>query len=141
MHQVGSELYSDGWWQNLEPWERRFDVHVAELESELIAIRRYLHAHPEPSGEELETSKFVAERLRKAGVEAWIARSDGGNHVGVVADFEVGRPATGSPLIALRCDLDALRIPDEKKVEYASRIPGVAHAFGQDTPTAIVAGG
>ena len=140
MHQVGSESFSDGWWQNLEPWERRFDVRIAELEGELIAIRRHLHAHPEPSGEELETSKFVVERLRKSGVEAWIARSDVGNHVGVVADFEVGRPATDSPLIAVRCDIDALRIPDEKQVEYASRIPGVAHACGHDAHTAILLG-
>ncbi|MCH7661326.1 MAG: hypothetical protein IH933_12355, partial [Euryarchaeota archaeon] len=42
--------------------------------------------------------------------DAWIARSDVGNRVGVVADLTVGKPAEDAPLIALRCDLDALRM-------------------------------
>lgn len=140
MHQVGSEVFSDDLWARLEPWERRFDEKVSAMEPELIGIRRHLHAHPEPSGEEIETSKFIAARLRKAGLEAWVARSDVGSRVGVVTDLSVGRPPAGAPLIALRCDLDALRMPDEKKVDYASRTPGVAHACGHDAHTAILLG-
>ena len=140
MYQAGSKHFSEDVWQRLQPWEQRLDKELAQLEPELIRIRRHLHAHPEPSGEEIETSKFVTKRIQQAGVDAWIARSDVGNRVGVVADLTIGNPAANAPLIAMRCDLDALRMPDEKQVEYASRIPGVAHACGHDAHTAVLLG-
>ncbi len=140
MHQVGSEVFSEEAWRVLKPWEMRFDDQLARLQQMQIDIRRHLHAHPEPSGGEVETSKFVAQRLEKAGLHPWFCRSDAGNQVGVIADLEIGRPSPESPLIALRCDLDALRMPDEKTVEYASRNPGLAHACGHDAHTAILLG-
>lgn len=140
MQQVDPALSFKELWQELEPWERRLDDEVTRLEPELIRLRRHIHSHPEPSGEEIETSKLVSEELQKCGVDAWIARSDIGNRVGAVADLTVGTPPPDAPLIALRCDLDALRMPDEKKVDYASRIPGVAHACGHDAHTTILLG-
>ena len=102
MDRAGSEHFSEDIWRRLEPWGRRLDEEIARLEPELIRVRRHLHAHPEPSGEEIETSQFVRERFQKAGIDAWIARSDVGNRVGVVADLTVGKPAeTSSPNLAM----------------------------------------
>lgn len=123
-------------WHRLEPWESRTDAAIDGLEEELIAIRRHLHAHPEPSGEELKTSQFVLDRLQQAGLTGSLGR----NGIGAIADLTIGEPAAGAPLIAIRADLDALRLLDEKTVDYASRHPGIAHACGHDAHTAIVLG-
>lgn len=127
-------------WNNLEPWEARIDAAAARLHPSLVKIRRHLHAHPEPSGEEFETTKFVLHHLREAGLEPRLGRNEAGEQVGAMADLTLGHPPPDSPLIAVRCDLDALRMPDEKTVEYASRNPGVAHACGHDAHTAILLG-
>lgn len=117
-------------------WESRIDHVVAGLEAPLVETRRYLHAHPEPSGQEFETSKYIARRLEEAGLVPRIYR-DG---LGVAADVTLGRPASDAPLIAIRADIDALKMADEKTVEYASRHSGVAHACGHDAHTAIALG-
>ena len=120
--------------------EMHFDEQIDKLQETMISIRRHLHTYPEPSGEEIETSKFIKQQLERIGLTAGLCRSDTGNPVGVVADLTVGNPAPGSPLIAIRADIDALRIPDEKDVEYQSRNPGTAHACGHDAHSAIVLG-
>lgn len=127
-------------WIALEPWEERLDGQIDRLEPTLVTIRRHLHAYPEPSGEEVETSRFIAEQLRSAGLDPWMCRNESGTRVGVVVDLTMGHPKANAPLIALRCDLDALRIPDHKQVEYASRNPGMAHACGHDAHATIVLG-
>lgn len=126
--------------QRIEHWVTPFDVAVADSAAEIARIRRHLHAHPEPSGEEVETTKFVLSRLATPGMQTRICRSDAGRDVGVIADCDVGRPGSETPRIAIRCDLDALRIPDEKTVAYRSRNDGVAHACGHDAHTAILLG-
>lgn len=123
-------------WDRLEAWESRTDAVVDRLEDELIAIRRHLHAHPEPSGEEMKTSQFVLHRLQEAGLTGSLGR----NGIGTIADLTLGKPDAGCPLIAVRAELDALRLLDEKTVDYASRHPGVAHACGHDAHTAMVLG-
>jgi amidohydrolase len=100
---------------------------------ELIAFRRTLHAHPERSGEEHETTERVAERLRVAGLAPRLL--PGGT--GLVCD--VRGPAPGRT-VALRADLDALAMDDEKDVPYRSQVPGVAHACGHDVHTTVVLG-
>lgn len=99
---------------------------------ELVALRRDLHAHPELGREEHRTTRVIAERLQREGLAPQVLA--GGT--GLVCDVGSG----DGPLVALRADLDALPLADEKDVAYRSRVPGVSHACGHDAHTAIVLG-
>lgn len=99
----------------------------------LKQTRRHLHAHPEPSGEEFSTSQFVFETLREAGIEAHILASGRG----VIADIGSTRAARR---IALRADMDALRLQDLKSCDYSSARENVMHACGHDGHTTCVLG-
>ncbi|WP_123816586.1 amidohydrolase [Myceligenerans xiligouense] len=102
-----------------------------ELDDELVAFRRDVHAHPELSRRESRTTAVVAERLRAAGLSPRLL--DG---TGLVCDIGPGEGArTG-----LRADLDALPLQDTSGVEFASTAPGVAHACGHDVHTTAVLG-
>lgn len=109
--------------------ERELEAHRGEL----VALRRHLHAHPEPSGEEFATTELIVERLTAAGLEPRVLPSG----TGLVCD--VGR-GSDAPTVALRADIDALAMDDEKDVPYRSRRPGVSHACGHDVHTAVVLG-
>jgi amidohydrolase len=111
------------------------DAWLAEHGEGLVALRRNMHAHPELSGEEYATTELVAERLELAGLKP--RRLSVGT--GLVCDLEPATPGS-SRVIALRADLDALAMADEKSVPYASQTPGVAHACGHDVHTAVVLG-
>lgn len=104
-----------------------------DLKDNLIQWRRHLHVNPELSFEEYETSKFVLENLKELGLEiqAPVAKT------GIVALLQGTHPG---PTVALRADMDALPIQDEKNVSYASSVPGVAHLCGHDAHTAILLG-
>jgi amidohydrolase len=99
----------------------------------LSSTRRHLHTHPEPSGEEFTTSRFVHDSLRQAGIEARIHPSERG----VIA--EIGNQKAARR-IALRADMDALRLHDLKDAEYSSTRAHVMHACGHDGHTACVLG-
>ena len=101
----------------------------------LIAVRRNIHAHPELSGEEYATTELVAERLEVAGLTT--TRLSSGT--GLICDLD-GAEIPSLPRIALRGDLDALGMDDEKDVPYRSQVPGVSHACGHDVHTTIVLG-
>ncbi|TLS49939.1 amidohydrolase [Paenibacillus antri] len=105
-----------------------------ETMDKVIAWRRHLHRHPEVSYEEKETAAFVAGELRRMG---WSVRTGVGGH-GVVADMDGGRGP--GKRIALRADMDALPIQDQKRTEYASTVPGVMHACGHDGHTSALLG-
>jgi amidohydrolase len=109
---------------------------AAGIETQLIEVRRHLHSYPEPSCLELETSQFLADRLREAGIDARLCR-DG---LGVIADLDVGPVNNTSPRIALRADIDALKIQDAKTTPYASQRPGLCHACGHDAHSTMVLG-
>jgi amidohydrolase len=94
-----------------------------------IADRRHLHAHPELSFSEKETSAFIKARLDSLGIP-WIAMAG----TGVVGTIEGG--GHSDRMIALRADMDALPITELNTVDYASRHPGVMHACGHDAHTA-----
>ncbi len=100
--------------------------------SELVAVRRYLHAHPELSYAERETTDLIAQRLQIAGLEPKLLP----NECGLLCDIGSGP----GPVVALRADIDALAMDDEKDVPYRSQREGVAHACGHDVHTAIVLG-
>ena len=135
-----SALQSQPDWQPLASCEMQIDAAVERLASTQVEIRRDLHAHPEPSGQEYETTQTVVRWLRQAGLEPQVCRNPDGLETGAFVDLELGHPPENSPRIAIRADLDALRMPDEKTVEYRSQRPGVAHACGHDAHTAIVLG-
>jgi amidohydrolase len=114
-------------------WQQALDSIVADLEPEIVALRRHLHAHPEPSGAELETSLNLYTRLGEAGLTVRM----GPDGCGVIADNSATADA---PRVAFRADIDALLIQDEKDVPYRSRRSGVMHACGHDAHTAIALG-
>ena len=97
---------------------------------EVIAWRRHLHRHPEVSFEEHETSAWIAERLAEFGLSA-----ERPTQTSVLA-----RLGSGSPVVALRADIDALPIHEESGVEFASETPGAMHACGHDGHTAMLLG-
>jgi amidohydrolase len=103
---------------------------------ELIAFRRELHAHPELSNEEYETTARVAERLRVAGLDPRTLPVG----TGLICDLPASARTPGTPLVGLRADLDALAMDDETTVPYRSQVPGVAHACGHDVHTTVVLG-
>ncbi len=115
-------------------WEKSLRQLVTQGMPEVVALRRHLHAHPEPSGAELETSLHLYQRLGQLGLEVRM----GPEGCGVLADFS--DLSTAVRRIALRGDIDALRIQDEKQVPYCSTVPGVMHACGHDAHAAIVYG-
>ncbi|MCX7379156.1 MAG: M20 family metallopeptidase [Alphaproteobacteria bacterium] len=104
------------------------------LEATLRDWRRHLHRHPEFGFEEHATAGFVAEKLRSFGITD-VAEGVGGT--GVVATLRLG---TGPRSIALRADMDALRIPEQTNLPYASATPGVMHACGHDGHTTMLLG-
>lgn len=96
-----------------------------------IQHRRYLHQHPELSGEEFETAAYIRKCLEELGIE--ILDYPAPNVVGFLKGTE------GKKTIALRADIDALPIvEDGDKPGYISKRPGVAHVCGHDGHTAIL---
>ncbi|KAA2236444.1 M20 aminoacylase family protein [Salinarimonas soli] len=104
------------------------------LEREMTTWRRDLHAHPEFGFEEKRTSAFVAAKLREFGLDD-VAEGVGGT--GVVGTLRRG---TGNRAIALRADMDALRIAEQGTHAHRSLNPGTMHACGHDGHTAMLLG-
>jgi amidohydrolase len=106
---------------------------IAAQADAVIGWRRHLHAHPELSFHEHETSAFVAEHLAAIpGIE--VSRP---TETGVVGRLRGGRPG---PTLAIRADLDALPITEQTGLPFASESPGVMHACGHDGHTSILLG-
>jgi amidohydrolase len=114
--------------------EGELDAFVAGHQAELIDFRRDLHAHPEIGYHEHRTTRRVALRLAAAGLRP-VTLPKG---TGLMAD--IGDPSAAGPVIALRADLDALPISDEKNVPYRSTVPNACHACGHDVHTTILLG-
>jgi amidohydrolase len=115
-------------------WQQQVDEEVDACFPQVVQLRRHLHAHPEPSGSEFQTSLHLYQLLGDMGLEVRL----GPDGCGVLADLASG-PAQRNHL-ALRADIDALRINDLKTVPYRSTCPNVMHACGHDAHTAIVWG-
>ncbi len=106
---------------------------LKRFEQDIIEQRRYLHQHPELSFQERETAAFIAEELKKLGLE--VRTGVGGN--GVLGILQGKRPGR---TLAFRADFDALPIQDEKTAPYRSTVAGVMHACGHDGHTAVLLG-
>ncbi len=114
-------------------WLAAIDEAIDERFARMTEVRRWLHAHPEPSGHETETARFLEDLLVREGLQPRAA-CDGR---GLICD---GTDRTEVPMIALRADVDALRIHDGKQVPYRSQNPGIMHACGHDAHSAILFG-
>lgn len=109
-------------------------IDLDTLVQEMTGWRRDLHAHPEFGFEETRTSAFVAAKLREFGLDD-VTEGIGGT--GVVGTLKRG---SGNRAIALRADMDALRIPEQGELPHRSQNPGVMHACGHDGHTAMLLG-
>jgi hippurate hydrolase len=112
---------------------KRIKELAASYAPDIIAIRHHLHAHPELSYKEFETSAFVRRQLDAYGIP-WKIIAD----TGVVGIIEGRNPS--SRIIALRADMDALPIHEENQVPYRSVNAGVMHACGHDVHTSCLLG-
>ena len=100
---------------------------------EFIKIRRQLHAHPELSYQEFETSSFIQNKLTGWGIEFRVMAE-----TGVIGIIKGKNPQ--KRVIALRADMDALPIIETNDVTYKSKNEGVMHACGHDVHTSCLLG-
>ncbi len=104
-----------------------------EYTPEFIGIRRHLHAHPELSYQEYETSAFIQQKL-----DAWGIPFEAKAETGVIGLLKGRNP--DKRIIALRADMDALPIEEANEVAYKSKYKGVMHACGHDVHTTCLLG-
>jgi amidohydrolase len=110
------------------------DAFLAGHETELVRFRRDLHAHPETGYHEYRTTRRIALQLEAAGLKPALLPKG----TGLIVDIGDGSP--GEPVVALRADIDALPLNDEKDVPYRSVNRGACHACGHDVHTAVLLG-
>ncbi len=106
---------------------------ASKYAEENLAIRHHLHANPELSYQEFNTSKFIQDKLTQLGIPFTVMAT-----TGVVGIIEGKNPS--SRIVALRADMDALPIREENKVDYCSTVDGVMHACGHDLHTTCLLG-
>ncbi len=106
---------------------------LMDLAPEIKAWRQDIHTHPELGFEEHRTSDIVAAKLAEWGIEV---------HRGIAGTGVVGvlRGQPGSKSIGFRADMDALPMPEQTGLPYASQTPNVMHACGHDGHTATLLG-
>jgi hippurate hydrolase len=108
------------------------DAEVKRVTPDAVEAYKWFHAHPELSGQEVETAKRLAEELRKLGLEV---------HEGIGGTGVVGILANGKgPVVLYRADMDGLPVTEKTGVPYASENPGVMHACGHDLHMATAVG-
>jgi len=105
-----------------------------QYRKQAVEWRRTIHANPELSFHEFQTSKFIADVLKKEKIKF----TKGWAKTGIVATIK-GKQK-GKKVIALRADIDALPIHEKNKVSYRSKNDGVMHACGHDVHTANMLG-
>lgn len=110
--------------------DSKIQERLAELEPELIELRRWFHRHPELGCQEVETARHIEAYLTAIGLAP--VRMAG---TGVVAVLDSGRPG---PVLMLRADMDALPVTEANALPYASQNPGVMHACGHDAHMAML---
>ncbi len=121
--------------------QTKLDTQAKEIEPQVIEWRRYFHEFPELSNRETKTGAYIAEYLKKLGLEVQypVAKT------GVVALLKTGKPG---PVIALRADIDGLPVTERGSLPFASKEKatfngqetGVMHACGHDSHIAILMG-
>jgi amidohydrolase len=99
--------------------------------ADVVAWRRHIHAHPETSRQEHDTTELVAGVLRSAGLHPTVL--PGGT--GLICDI-----GTGERCVALRADIDALPLTENTGLPFSSTNEGACHACGHDAHTAVLLG-
>ncbi|HEY8225894.1 MAG TPA: M20 family metallopeptidase [Pyrinomonadaceae bacterium] len=102
-----------------------------EFKEHLVQLRRQIHANPEYGFREFDTSRLIAKTLRELGATV----REGVAKTGVVAEIGIG-----SPVVAIRADMDALPINEATGLDFASRVPNMMHACGHDAHVACALG-
>ena len=103
-----------------------------ELQSYMVDLRNYFHAHPELGLQEFNTCAKIEEELSTIGIKHFRV-----GKTTVIA--EIDSPKNGKTLL-LRADIDALPIQEANEVPYKSQNAGVMHACGHDGHTASLLG-
>jgi amidohydrolase len=101
---------------------------------DLVALRRELHAAPELSGQERRTAERIARLVSENEPDA--LHTGLGGH-GVAA---VWRGAADGPRVLVRCELDALPIPERLEIAHGSAVEGCSHKCGHDGHMTILVG-
>ncbi|RSM74595.1 amidohydrolase [Kibdelosporangium aridum] len=96
---------------------------------DIVAWYRHIHAHPELSRQEFQTTQLLATMLASAGLQPII----GPTGTGLICDV-----GTGDRCVALRADIDALPLQEATGLPFASRVDGVAHSCGHDAHTTVL---
>lgn len=111
-------------------------AHIAAFHTELTALRRDLHAHPELGYEEVYTSQRVIESLKVCGVD------EIHTHVGKTGVVAVvhGQSRASGRMIGLRADMDALPMAEHNEFPWRSTKVGLMHGCGHDGHTAMLVG-
>jgi len=113
--------------------EEIIEKSALELEEFLVGVRRHMHSNPEISHYEFETTRYLAGLLEKEGLS--VTRWD--DCTGLCATV---RGKRNTPVVALRCEVDAIAEHDMKTVPYASKVPNLMHGCGHDVHASIVLG-
>ena len=100
---------------------------------QVVDLRHQFHKFPETGFEEYNTSKTIAEELKKLGIEVQTNIANTGV-IGLIRGKNPGKT------VLLRADMDALNINEETDLPYKSQIPGKMHACGHDGHTAGLIG-
>lgn len=106
---------------------------ATQIFDNVVANRRHIHANPELSFQEFETSKFIQQQLRDLEIPFTVMAD-----TGVVGLITGELPS--DRVIALRADIDALPIVEANDKPYVSQNPGVMHACGHDVHTSSLLG-
>ena len=101
-----------------------------EYKDYTINLRREFHSNPEPSLKEFETVKRIEKESKAIGIPYEIV-----GETGILATIQGKREGKK---VALRADIDALKVDDLKDVAYKSKNPGLNHACGHDGHTAML---
>jgi amidohydrolase len=106
---------------------------ASQYKEEFIGVRQYLHAHPELSYKEFETSQYIQQKLKDYNIPFDVKAATG--VIGLIAGKN-----PSSRIVALRADMDALPIEEANDVAYKSTKPGIMHACGHDVHTTCLLG-
>lgn len=105
---------------------------IKSIAEEVKPLYRHLHAHPEISGEEKETARFLREKLSAMGYDITVY-----DNFGLHCDLKGER---SGPTVAVRADMDALPITEATSLPFRSENPGLMHACGHDMHMACLLG-
>ena len=116
-----------------EPLQHQIKDLAKKYADEFIEVRHHLHAHPELSYKEFETSAYIQQKLTALNIPFEVKAT-----TGVIGLLKGKNP--DKRVVALRADMDALPITEENDVPYKSVNEGVMHACGHDVHTSCLLG-